>query len=379
MIERLISWAVLLGIALCSCKSGAGDTEYTDIETADTLTCHARYLTIADCGGGLVRVDVSDPWRDGRMLARYAFVHRDSLLPDSLPSDIRIVRTPVDNAAVFSSVHTEALRDLGAIDVVKAIADRQYFAPGDTISHLVESGRIVDLGSVSSPSTELMAASGIDVVLRSPMQDLNTAKYPDKVVAVECADYMEQTPIGRAEWILLLGELCGKRDDARKIFDSVIDNYSLLVFKARGAQSVKPKVLADTEYSGAWYVAEGGSYMARMLTDAGAEWPWADTEGSGSLTLSLEEVAAKALDADLWLVRSYGYDTTPSTLKALNPRYTAFKAWKDGNIYSCNTKEKNIFNDAAFHPDRVLAEYIAIFHPEVLPGYKLNYFKHIKQ
>ena len=126
--------------------------------------------------------------------------------------------------------------------------------------------------------------------------------------------------------------------------------------------------------SGVWYVPQGGSYMARMYADAGAEWPWADTTGTGSLSLSLEEVAAKALDADLWLVRSYGYDTTTATLKALNPRYTAFKAWKNGNIYSCNSKEKNIFNDVAFHPDRVLAEYIAIFHPEVMPDYKLRYF-----
>lgn len=378
MIKRLIYWAVLLGIALCSCKQSADTTDYSDVDTADTLTMHARYLTIADCGNGLVRVDISDPWHEGRTLARYALVHRDSVVPEGLPADVKIVRTPIDKAAVFSSVHTEAMLELGAIEAVKAIADRQYFAPGDTISQLVDQGLVVDLGNVSSPSAELMAASGITTVLRSPMQDINSAKYPDMVVAVECADYMEPTPIGRAEWILLLGELCGKRDEARKIFDEVIDNYSSLVFKAQGAQSPKPKVLAETEYSGAWYVAEGGSYMARMLADAGAVWPWADTDGAGSLTLSLEEVASKALDADLWLVRSYGYDTTPSTLKALNPRYTAFKAWKNGNIYSCNTKENNIFNDAAFHPDRVLAEYIAIFHPEVQPDYKLKYFKNTK-
>ena len=118
--------------------------------------------------------------------------------------------------------------------------------------------------------------------------------------------------------------------------------------------------------------------MARMYADAGADWPWSDTEGSGSLSLSLEEVAKKALDADVWLVRSYGYETTPATLKALNPRYANFEAVKNGNIYSCNTEERNIFNVCAFHPDEVLAEYIAIFHPEVLPDYKLKYFKHTK-
>ena len=102
---------------------------------------------------------------------------------------------------------------------------------------------------------------------------------------------------------------------------------------------------------------------APLYEDATRGWPY---------------LTAKALDADLWLVRSYGYETTTSTLKALNPRYTAFEAWKRGNIYSCDTEKRNIFNDVAFHPDKVLAEYIAIFHPELMPGYELQYFKHTR-
>lgn len=377
MRKILIIWAMLAGVALCACKREASFT-YDEVGAADTLTHHARYLTIADCGGGLVRVDIANPWDEDKMLARYALVDRDSVVPDTLPADIVVIRTPVERAAVFSSIHTGAFEELGALGQVAAIADRQYFTPVDTVSILLGKGEIVDLGSISSPSVELMAASGVTAVLRSPMQGAAGAKYPSGVAAVECADYMEPTPIGRAEWILLLGELTGKRQVARDILDKVIDNYSSLVFKAGSATTPRPKILAETEYSGVWYVPQGGSYMARLYTDAGADWPWADTTGSGSLSLSLEEVAAKALDADLWLVRSYGYETTTSTLKALNPRYTAFEAWKRGNIYSCDTEKRNIFNDVAFHPDKVLAEYIAIFHPELMPGYELQYFKHTR-
>lgn len=377
MRKILIIWAMLAGVALCACKREASFT-YDEVGAADTLTHHARYLTIADCGGGLVRVDIANPWDEDKMLARYALVDRDSVVPDTLPSDIVVIRTPVERAAVFSSIHTGAFEELGALGQVAAIADRQYFTPVDTVSILLGKGEIVDLGSISSPSVELMAASGVTAVLRSPMQGAAGAKYPSGVAAVECADYMEPTPIGRAEWILLLGELTGKRQVARDILDDVIENYSSLVFKAGSATTPRPKILAETEYSGVWYVPQGGSYMARLYADAGADWPWADTTGSGSLSLSLEEVAAKALDADLWLVRSYGYETTTSTLKALNPRYTAFEAWKRGNIYSCDTEKRNIFNDVAFHPDKVLAEYIAIFHPELMPGYELQYFKHTR-
>lgn len=377
MRKTLIVWAMLAGVALCACKREASFT-YTEAGAADTLTHHAQYLTIADCGGGLVRVDIVNPWDEDKMLARYALVDRDSVVPDTLSPEIVVIRTPVDRAAVFSSVHTAAFDELGALGQLAAIADRQYFTPDDTVSVLLGKGDIVDLGTAASPSVELLAASGVKAVLRSPMQGVAGAKYPAGVAAVECADYMEPTPIGRAEWILLLGELTGKRQEARDILDKVIDNYSSLVFKAGSATTPRPKILAETEYSGVWYVPQGGSYMARLYADAGADWPWADTTGSGSLSLSLEEVAAKALDADLWLVRSYGYETTTSTLKALNPRYTAFEAWKRGNIYSCDTEKRNIFNDVAFHPDKVLAEYIAIFHPELMPGYELQYFKHTR-
>lgn len=373
MTHNLIIGTMLAGIALCSC-SRAKVADVDDSWAADTLTHHARYLTIADRGSDGVAVDISNPLAGGGAQTHYLLVHRDSVLPDDIPASYRVVRVPVERAAVFSSVHTSALAELGALEAVAAIADRQYFTPGDTLDSLIESGRIADLGSVNNPSVELMAAVGVDVVLRSPSQETLAMRYPAGAVEIECTDYLEPTPISRAEWILLLGELSGNREGARRIFDQVIDNYESLAFKASAATSPRPKILAETEYSGVWYVPAGESYMARLYADAGADWPWADTKGTGSLALSLEEVAAKALDADMWLVRSYGYNTTRASLKALNSRYTAFKAWKDGAIYSCDSRRHNIFNDAAFHPDKVLAEYIAIFHPEIMEGYQLKYF-----
>lgn len=371
MILHRILWATLFGAALISCSRSEFNS-YSSSDEADTLTHHAHYLTMADYGGGMVRVDISSPWKQDGMLCRYALVHRDSAVPEGLADDIRIIRVPMERAAVFSSVHTSALNELGALDCVKAIADASYFAPGDTITKLLNENKIVDLGRVSAPSSELIATTGIEALLRSPVEG-QTMRLPSTVVPVECVDYMENSPIGRAEWILLLGELTGRRNEARRLFDGVIERYGNLVFKAKGAQSPRPKVLSETMYSGVWYVPAGESYMARMYADAGAEWPWADTKGTGSLPLTLENVISRALDADIWLVRSYGYEATPEAVLAQDARYKVFKALQTG-LYSCNSAERNIFNDCAFHPDKVLAEYVAIFHPELMPGYKLQYF-----
>lgn len=135
MRKTLTIWAMLCGVALCSCNKAA-DFSYEDIENADTLTHHAKYLTIADCGAGVVRVDIANPWRENHILASYALVDRDSLVPENLAPDIRVIRTPVDRAAVFSSVHTHALQELGALPSVVAIADR--------VLHSVRHGEQVD-------------------------------------------------------------------------------------------------------------------------------------------------------------------------------------------------------------------------------------------
>lgn len=374
----LASGAFLLP-GLCSCSGGGADgDEHDKCVMADTLTHHARYLTIADQGNGTVRVDIADPWDSTRTLARYALVARDSVVPEGLGADVRVIRTPVSRAAVFSAVHTGGLDELGAIGTVVAVADGRFFPPTDTVTALIAEGRISDVGPAQAPSAELLAASGAEVVLRSPIDNAGAGVMPGRMTAVECIDYMEPTPIGRAEWLLLLGELTGNRDKARTIFDGVIDCYSDLIFKASGAESARPKVLVETEYSGIWYLPAGESYMARMIADAGGDYPWSDTPGTGSLALSLEKVAERAIDADVWLTRTFGYTADSSSLIAQNNRYGRFRPVSLGNIYGCDTSVKPIFNDIAFHPERILADYVAIFHPEVMPGYELQYFSKSK-
>lgn len=368
---HLVLPLLLGGLFACT---GKGEKSFTDEgEPADTLTLHARYLTIAD-NGNYVGVSIADPWKEGRTLASYALVHVDSAIPEDLPENMRIVRVPVAKSAVFSSIYTSAMTELGALDALVAVADGMYFPPSDTVAALIREGAVVDAGQSVSPSVERLAASGATVVLRSPMEGSESGKLPASVVPVEMVDYMEVSPIGRAEWLLLFGELFGKRNEARKTFTQVVEDYGDLALKAQLASSPKPKVLTETEQSGVWYVPAGKSYQARMLSDGGADYPWKDTDGTGSLALSLEAVGQKAIDADMWLVRSYGYETTPETLIAVNPRYSAFNALKAGNIYSCNTAERLLFNDIAFHPERILADYIYIFHPEEMPGYQPRYF-----
>ena len=368
-------------VALCvsaSCRrsANADDTQdYGDyMEMPDTLTYHSRYLSISDHNDGTVTVNVSDPWNEGAYIGKYAFVDRDSAVPDYLGKDVEIIRTPIERAAVFSSVHISAFKELGILDKLVAVADGNFFSKNDTVQTLLSEGRIIDVGQSVQPSAERLAASSAEIVLRSPMQN-DVVKLAPGIADIKCIDYMETSPMGRAEWLLLIGAMTGKINQAKDIFSQVIDEYSRLVFKVGASSLHNPKVLSETEQSGIWYVPAGQSYMARMFADAGALYPWADTDGSGSLPLSFENVAIKALDADIWLIRSYGYEADSKSLLLANPKYGSFKALKEGAIYSCDTSVSSIFDDIAFHPESILADYVAIFHPDVMTGYELRYFK----
>lgn len=373
MTTRLIIAALIAAIFLPSCSHPSSESAIS--AGGDTLTVHSSLLTMTDYPqGGTTLVEIRNPWDSTGVLSRMALVPRDSAVPEWLPADYAVVRTPVRRMAVFSGVHTSALVELGGTDALAAVADGGFFAPDDMVSALLREGRVADVGAAASPSVEKLTASRVEAVLLSPMQGQKLPQLPRGICAVEMADYLETTPIGRAEWILLIGKLLGKYDEAAQIFKGVVDEYNALQFKA-ALCSTLPLVITETEYAGTWYVPAGESYMSRMISDAGARTPWTGTPGTGSLSLDMARVLADGIDADFWLIRTYGSEPTLAGLKAANPLNAKFKAFREGGVYGCDSSVRPIFNDVAFHPERVLADMVAIFHPSLMPGYEPRYYR----
>lgn len=369
---RMAFWAILSSV-MCSCTSPTTTNEEYALR-GDTLTLYSHLLTIVDLPDGTSLVEIANPWDKGQTsLAKFITIPEgieiDTL---SLTSGIPIVRTPITRAAVFSGVHTSALNELGSLDALVAVADGDFFSSTDTIVQMLRARRLTDVGASASPSVERLIAVTPQAVLLSPMQDTQMPNLPENIALIPMADYMETTPLGRAEWILLLGKLFGQNERAARIFSNVVERYSDLRAKVELTSS-RPMVLTDTEYQGVWYVPGGGSYMARMIRDAGARTPWAEDTSTGSLSIPMERIIAEASDADFWVIRSFGATPTLASLKRDNPRHSYLKPWKERKVYVCDTQTKPLFNDIAFHPERILAEYISIFHPEIegieAPGY----------
>lgn len=357
----------LLAIAACSSGHASHNAEAAE---GDTLTTAATHLTLID-HDSFVEAVITTPWTASEKPWRYYLVPQG--VDAEAPDGAIIVRVPLERSVVFSSVHTAPIFELGAGEAIAGVADGHFFAPSDTVSKLLSAGLIADVGTSASPSPEQILALEADVVLMSPMPESDYGVYTrNGINALPMADYLELDPLGRAEWIKLLGVLYGKREIADSIYDNVSEVYGRLRESVNAA--AKPKTLTETITSGVWYLPAGDSYMARMLADAGGIYPWADVKSEGSIALDAEGVLDRASDADVWLIRSFGPVSTRS-LADSNPAAAHIKAFREGNVYVCDTSKKNIFNDIAFHPERVLRDFVIIMHPEDHAGETPSYFE----
>lgn len=365
---------MLLAAVMCSCGNhNSGASKYS--VPGDTLTREARFLQMVDCGE-FTAVDIFVPWMDSVPLASYA-IFQDSAGLSLCPDGYQPVLAPIKRSAVFSSVYTSGLEMLGALDGVAGVADGNYYLSSDTVYQLLKNGNITDVGSSMSPLVEKLVDIEPDAILLSPYAGVSEPGIEQLgVPMIWMADYLEATPLARAEWILLLGELYGKRPEAQNIYESVSENYNNIK-QSVSSETRKPKVVVDRPMSGVWYVPGGQSYMAKMLEDAGADYPWADTKNAASLPLDEASVIEVGADADIWLIKDANA-LTPNEISVLVPHSKVFKAFPE-KTYLCNTLEVPYYNLIAFRPDTILADMATLFHPEIFDHEPTKFYRQIKK
>jgi len=362
-------------LVLPACRRS--DTRQRNDEAQSQSMVTAAQLLEMSHESGYTLATVKDPWHTGGVLHRYALVPRDSVVPSNLPPDVTVVRTPVSHALVYSAVHTSLLHELGAFDCVRGIVDARYFSDPDITRGLRE-GTITDCGNSMNPTVERVIEMHPDAILLSPYQDASYGHITKlDVPIVECADYLEYDPLGRAEWVKFYGELVGKRAAADSLYEAVCRAYGQVKERAATA-TTRPTVVTEMVISGVWNVPGGQSYMARVLADAGGDYLWKDDDHTGSLSLDFNQVLARAQNADYWLIKW----THINTLADLQGAYDLNKemaAFKNKRVYVCDTEQTRFFEAMPFHPERLLREFAAIMHPELFPDQQFTFYHHLDQ
>lgn len=314
---------------------------------------------------------------------RFAIESNQLVVNEPWPGAIQPMRYPLKNApkrvVVTSTTHLPYLEMLGISDRLVGFPGTQYIS-SPTIRERVKSGQVVELGTDGNINLELLLSLNPDVVFAFDMGSESASL--DKITesgipVIYNADYLETSALGRAEWIKFFGAYFNKEQKADSIFSSIETRYDWLKSLA-GKVAQRPTILSGVLYGDVWFMPGGQNWAATFYQDAGGHYLWATDSTSGWLEISFESVFDKARYADFWIGTSTF--NSKEELVSQDTRYGDFSAYAKDQVYNYSKRRSpsggyDFFESGYARPDVVLADLIAILHPELMPTYEMYYFE----
>jgi iron complex transport system substrate-binding protein len=278
---------------------------------------------------------------------------------------------------------------LGVVDTLAGV-DRFEYINSARVWERIEEGAVVEVTSSEDgrPGIQLLLDMAPDVIMTSGTGD-RWDEYPYLMEAnlpvVLNGEWDEKSPLGRAEWMKFMALFYNEEKKAENIFGAIADEYHRLeqLASAFASEAAKgPLVMSGSPYRGEWFVPSKDSSTAAYIEDAGGRYVWGDVEKYGVLTLTFEEVFTDAKQAPIWINAGGGWETFGDVLK-IDERIAGFRSFQLGNIYTnekrVNTAGGNDFwESGVVNPHLILADLISVFHPDILPGHTLIYYKKLR-
>lgn len=390
---------VLLVVACQGGKTASG-------EGGDTLQMkYAELLTIVKHNdGAYTEAIIENPWKKGTTLHKYILVPKGNEGDETvarLKDDIRenatlqmgshcdIVRTPLESNVVFTAPHSQLMYELGCKNAITGVCDKDYINIPDIKERVkLSDGKastsdtdkvIIDCGSSMQPDIERIIALKPEGLLISPFENSGGYGKLDKlhIPIIETADYMETSPLGRAEWMKFYGLLFKSEERSDSLFSSIEKEY--LALKAEAAKLPQGlSILTERKMGSVWYVPGGKSTMGILLKDANAKYIFADDTHSGSLAYGPERILSKGTQIDVWAFKYFGGKAlSKNDLLAEYEGYKVLKAFNSNSIYQVDTSTQPYFELTSFHPEILLREFIILAHPKTTQFGKLRFYQHL--
>lgn len=390
---------VLLVVACQGGKTASG-------EGGDTLQMkYAELLTIVKHNdGAYTEAIIENPWKKGTTLHKYILVPKGKEGDKTvarLKDDIRenatlqmgshcdIVRTPLESNVVFTAPHCQLMYELGCKNAITGVCDKDYINIPDIKERVkLSDGKastsdtdkvIIDCGSSMQPDIERIIALKPEGLFISPFENSGGYGKLDKlhIPIIETADYMETSPLGRAEWMKFYGLLFKSEERSDSLFSSIEKEYMTL--KAEAAKLPQGlSILTERKMGNVWYVPGGKSTMGILLKDANAKYIFADDTHSGSLAYGPERILSKGTQVDVWAFKYFGGKAlSKNDLLAEYEGYKVLKAFNSNSIYQVDTSTQPYFELTSFHPEILLREFIILAHPKATQFGKLRFYQHL--
>ena len=372
MIKSIFPYIVAIVCLMTSCQ---GQQNKEAFRQTGAATQYASLLEMQDMKGIGVFCRIMNPWQPERVAMQYLLVEsengeepkQNSNTDDSKIQDLeeqfgpfQILNVPLDRQTVTSSCHLWLLKQFGALNTVSVVCDAEYVKI-PAVQEALATGTLTNGGSSMAPNTEVIKAAGSSCIWLSPYESTSQmmvlAQLPDLPV-IYCADYMECSPLARAEWMRFYGRLVGKSYLADSLFHEVSSSYNAIATTDTTSADC-PTLLPELPFGATWYVPGGRSTLGLMYQDAGFQYPWAKDTHGGSLSLSPEAVFERGNKADIWIFKQYDEEQPTFTREwflGQNALFGQFEAAQRGRVYGCNTAHSDYFDATPFRPDLLLKE-----------------------
>ena len=366
----------LIGLIGCSKKTNNTVVERQGTQCAQFFALEERDTTLDGVDYPFTELVVYNPWEEGRPVLQRYYLCKKPNTP--LPADGTRVQVPVKRVATGSCTHVGFMNALNALDALCAVTDK----------HLVYtplSDEVLNLGDCISPDVERFVAAAPDVVFMSAYStnDAATTRLQKAgLTVVPVMEWVENDPLGRAEWVRFFGAFLDCADTAEVLFTKIQDHYTgMSELVERSGNAFTKSILSGGSFRGTWYVPSGATYMGRLFHDAGAKYAYADNQTNGSVPLGIEQVLQSFRDADVWVGAPA---TTMEELSEMDGKHTWFKAYETGNVYTFKarmtpTGGNDFWESGVTEPDIILQDLIYVLYPAMLPAeYELKYMKKLR-
>jgi|HubBroStandDraft_1064217.scaffolds.fasta_scaffold58062_2 iron complex transport system substrate-binding protein len=383
---------VLMVLAVLSCREGANDKSSSAIgsssainvnqpSTAKSRVIYAQGFTI-DYFDGYKEVKIFNHSAASTDTLDFLLLPAGAAVPAGHPH-AHLIRIPVQSMIASGSTQIAQADFAGVADRISGVGNGQYVI-NPLVREGLRTGRVREVGLEGNLNNELVISMRPGVMMTMTNPDAAFGEYKTLIDAgipvLPNADWLETTPLGKGEWVKLMGALTNREEEVNRKFESVAQTYQRLATIGKATAS-HPSVIIGLPFKGTWYTPAGGSYMAQLLRDAGAGYHWADTKGTGSLALTFETIAPEALKADFWL--DVGDINSREDILAQDTRFGAFRSFRSDAVYNYNRRvndagSSDYWETGAVNPQKVLADLIRILHPGALPADTLIYYKQIK-
>lgn len=373
----MVAFVALVGLWGCpegTAKYEWGEAIYTPQE--------AEGFEILATEGASTVLRVLSPWQGAEGVIKEVFISRNG---EQAPAGFEgeIVEAAPERVVCMSSSHIAFVDALGAVGSIYGVSGAEYISTPHIKRGIAEGG-VREVGYDSNINYEVLASLRPDAVFiygTSGENGAMTAKLSElKIPYVYIADHAETSPLGKSEWVVALGEIFDMRGDAEELFGTIAERYESLRLRMLNVKE-RPKVMLNSPYKDVWFVPADRSYVVRLIEDAGGEWLCGDGRSTTSRPISGESAYIFLSQADFWLHTNAA--RTIESLVGENPKFANTNVVRRRNVYNCTARStsaggSDFWESGALRADVVLADVIAILHPEVAEGHTLYYYEQLR-